>query len=333
MARKSKKSKPSVVSVPSVAKKKKAPVAAERDIRQAAFECESFEAAAEKLGVADLQGLLDSKPKLAVAWERGRFLRQVRDLATDTLIVVEEADKFLGLERGRLAEMLKHDRILVDVWTSGRFEAMTSARKGLKHLADAGDAKAIPLYEQLLSNPAHAESLDWDNLTPTQLEQATGIHRNQWRRWEEKNGCPRKTNRRYSLPAVIEWLREHERTGGVRLEHGLNPLQAEKMRRERMDNDRNAGLLMETAEHEAEILGRAQYLAALLSPEHAEQWSLAFAGKTAAQLREIILLAFDKVVAEYHKVPEDLNLPPAARAKFEEGFQLLKRERVTTDER
>jgi len=322
-----------VAAKPAQGKRGKAAKIAEADVRRAGQDCETIEQAAEKLGVADLQELLDGKPKLAAAWERGRFLRRVRDLATETLIVVEEADKFLGLERGRLTELLKRDRTVDEVWRAGRFQAMTSARKGLKRLADAGDPKAIPLYEQMLDSPASAESLDWDDLTPTQLEQATGIKRNQWRRWEERNGCPRKSNRRYSLPAVIEWLRGHEKTGGVKLEHGLNLLQAEKMRRERMDNDRNAGLLMETAEHEAEILGRARHLAALLSPEHAEQWSLAFAGKTAAQLREIILPAFDKVVAEYHKIAEDINLPPGARAKLEEGFHLLERERVTTDER
>jgi hypothetical protein len=320
--------------------KSKTPRAMEASIRHAGFECESIEAAAERLGVADIESLLTGKPKLAVAWERGRFLRQVRAIATETLVVADEVDRFLvpALERGRFAELLKCDKTLHDVWTSGRALAATGPQRGLKRLADAGDARAMSIYERLLVDRSEAgagRQIEWDNLTPTQLEQATGIKRNQWRRWEEKHGCPRRANRRYSLPAVIEWLREHEATGGIRLEHGLNPLQAEKVRRERMANDENEGRLMETDLHVEEICRRARCLAALLSAERAQEWSLAFAGKTEAQLREIILPAFEKVVDEYEKIPDDVTLPAAARAKFEEGFQLLRvsKPQMTTNER
>jgi hypothetical protein len=331
MSSKPKKSK----SVVTAAGKSKVSVATERDVREAAFACETLEQAAEKLAVPDLPALLDGKPKLAAAWERGRFLQQVREIATETLIVDEEVDRFFvpALERGRFVELLKRDKALHDVWTSGRALAATGPQRGLKRLADAGDARAMSIYERLLvQGPAHAESVDWENLTPTQLDRATGINRTQWRRWERKNGCPRKGNRRYSMPAVIEWLRQHEGTGGVKLEHGLNPLQVEKRRREKLDNDEREGRLMETAQHEADILGRARHLAALLSPEQAREWALAFAGKTPSQLEEVILIAFDRIVAEYHQLPEQVILPLAARAKFEEGFQLLQREKETTDD-
>jgi hypothetical protein len=309
----------------------------EATVRTAGFECNSLAAAGERLGVADLDDLLEKKPKLAAAFARGRWLRQVRIVASKG-IVAEEADRFFepALARGELVERLKRDKALHEVWTSAALEAKLAVREGLIQRARRGEAdvKVMELYERLLVEMPEtgAGKVDWENLTPTQLDRATGINRTQWRRWERKNGCPRKANRRYSMPAVIEWLRQHEGTGGVKLERGLNPLQVEKRRREKLDNDEREGRLMETAQHEADILGRARHLAALLSPEQAREWARAFAGKTPSQLEEVILPAFDRIVAEYHQLPEQVILPPAARAKFEEGFQLLQREKEGTDD-
>jgi hypothetical protein len=212
----------------------------ERDLRLAAQTCATFEAAAEQLGGVDLEGLLAGSKKLAAAWERGRFLRQVRQIAEEG-IVAEEADRFLlpPLAKGTLAAQLATDHALRDIWVSGQGEAKRKARAGLMKLAEAGDPRARGLYEQLLCEQRQsAGAVDWDNLTPTQLEAATGILRPQWDRWAKQSGCPRKTNgthARYSLPAVIAWLRTHESTGSVKLEKGMDPLRAKKVEEKELD--------------------------------------------------------------------------------------------------
>jgi hypothetical protein len=301
----------------------------EASVRQAALECESIEAAAEKLGVADLESLLTGKPKLAAAWERGRFLRQVRIVGLKG-IVAEEADRFFepALGRGELCAKLKRDRALHDVWTSAALEAKLAVREGLIQRARRGEAdvKVMELYERLLLDGPEAGNggqIDWHDLTPTQLEKATGIARIQWRRWEEKNGCPRKANRRYSLPAVIAWLRVYEDTGGVKLEQGLNPMQAEKLRRYKLENDEAEGQLLPRADVAKILTQRAARLRELLSEARAQEWSQAHEGKTAAQLKPLYLEAFRQARLAWKDVPEDLPLPEPARAKIAEALALL----------
>jgi hypothetical protein len=304
----------------------RSPKLADRDVREAAFACGTFEQVAETLAVPDLQSLLDGKPKLAAAFARGRFLRQVREIATETLIVDEEVDRFVvpALERGRFVEMLKRDRVVQDIWASGRALAATGPQRGLKRLADAGDARAISIYERLLTQgPAHVESVDWEDLTPTQLDRATGIKRAQWLRWEKQAGCPRKGNRRYSLRAAIEWLREHEATGGVKLEHGLNPMQAEKFRRYKLENDEAEERLMPCAEVARLLAQRAARLMTLLSEARANEWAQAHEGKTAEQLKPLYLEAFRSARLTWKEVPDDVPLPERARALLGEVLALL----------
>jgi len=304
-------------------------IPSEQDVRAAGFECESLPTAAERLGVADLEALLAGKPRLAAAWDRGRFLRQVRIVGLKG-IVAEEADRFFepALDRGELCEKLKRDRVLHDVWTSAALEAKLAVREGLIQRARRGeaDAKVMELYERLLVERPEAgdtANINWENLTPTQLEKATGIARNQWHRWGEKNGCPRKANRRYSLPAVIAWLRVYEDTGGVKLEQGLNPMQAEKLRRYKLENDEAEGRLVPRAEVAKILTQRAARLRELLSEARAGEWAQAHEGKTAAQLKPLYLEAFRQARLAWKDVPEDLPLPEAARAKIEEALALL----------
>ncbi len=320
MARKPKKNPKSAIRNPKLT---------ERDLRAAGLGCESIEAAAERLGVADLPALLAAKPKLAAAWERGRFLREVLRVAK-LGIVAAEADRYFTepwqLQRGDLAVKLKHDHAMLDVWMSGQSEVRLQARVGLMERVKRGEvgARTMAIYEDLLleSRPK-TTAVDWDNITQTQLEMATGIKRAQWGRWVEKNGCPRKASGRYSLPAVIAWLREYEDTGGVKLEQGLNPMQAEKLRRYKLENDETEGRLVPQAIVGKILAQRATRLLTLLSEARAQEWSQAHEGKTAAQLKPLYLEAFRQARLAWKEIPDDLPLPEAARAKIEEGLALL----------
>ncbi len=313
-------------------KRGKAARIAEAEVREAAFECESFDQAAERLGVADLQKLLDGKPKLAAAFERGRFLREVRRVAGKG-IVAEEADRFFepALGRGELVDKIAKDRILADVWRTAHAEAKQQAREGLMRLARSGDAKAMALYEQLLLEPPAGGELDWQDLTSTQLEGATGIKRAQWLRWVKDFRCPRKASGRYSLPAVIAWLREHESTGGVKLNRGLNPMQVEKARMYKLQADEAEGRLIARDIVVRLFTARAARMVQILSEARAKDWAAAHEGHTAAQLEAEYLEAFRSLRLLWKDFPEEIPLPPVARAKIEEGIRLLMRE-GTTDE-
>ncbi len=308
------------------------PKLTERDLRAAGLGCESIEAAAEKLGVADLPALLAAKPKLAAAWERGRFLRQVRTVGLKG-IVAEEADRFFepALTRGELLERLKHDKVLHDVWTSAALEAKLAVREGLIQRARRGeaDAKVMELYERLLvESPARAESLDWENLTTTQLEQATGIHRNQWRRWEEKNGCPRRPNRRYSLPAVIAWLRVYEDTGGVKLERGMDPLRAAKVEEKELDLAERRHQLLDREQVIVGIVMRYQRLAQ--ARQRAGDLALQLQGQDVDHTEQLLGDFLDSLCCQQIEDFAELHLAAPALSLF---AKLLETLNGTADER
>jgi hypothetical protein len=301
----------------------------EADVRRAALEAQDLGAAGEALGVADPAAMLEASPKLTAAWERGRFLRQVRQIAAKG-IVAAEADRFFepALERGELANRLKRDIMARDIWNRANAAAKQQARDGLMALARTGDRRAMELYERLLDVERRAgppEAVNFRKLRPAQIENATGILHNQWSRWSREVGLPRNLDGSYDLPAVIEWLRRWERdsvTGG-QTAAGLNPFQQEKARREKRENDLAEGRLVSGRWHIEELCRRTRLLHELLSEARAREWGHLMAGKTAEEIEAAVLAAFSAVLAEYKKLPADLLIPDDVRKKFEEGFAIL----------
>jgi hypothetical protein len=314
----------------------------ERDLREAGFECPNLAAAAERLGVADLVAMLKRSKRLSAAWDRGRVLRRVKDVASMG-IVPEEADRHLEWPRGELVERIKTDRALAEVWDLANFEARTRARRGLMALAETGDRKAMQLYERLLDVDAKAESsIDCERLRPVALAKMTGIKREQWDRWAKESGCPRNIDGSYSLARVIDWLRKWERdkaTGGKEAV-GLNPMQTEKARMYKLQADEAEGRLIDRPTIVRVFCEQAARMVQLLGEARADQWSHEHEGKTAAQLKDSYVAAFRHLREIYEKFPPEVPMPAAAKAKIEEGIQILlatetteSTEKGTADER
>ena len=304
-------------------------------VREAGFECPDLAAAGERLGVSDLPDLLKTSKRLSAAWERGRLLQRVRNVAGKRYIVPEAADKLLLLPRGSFKAIYAKDHVIRDLWDRERFALLDAAEAKLAERVLAGDRNAIEAVEHLFGNRAEpAGEFDTQKVRPSRMEAATGIKREQWDRWAKDNGCPRNMDGSYSLARVIDWLRRWERdkaTGG-REAAGLNPLQTEKMRREKRDNDDAEGREIPIAIHVEELNRRAHCLMALISPFRAKEWAQSFCGKDEGELEQEILAAFGAIKKAYKSTSPDIPMPEEARLKIEEGLAILMKVE-TADER
>jgi hypothetical protein len=305
----------------------------EREIRTAAFECPDRAAAAQRIGVKDIDVVLSRSEKLNAAWERGRLLRQVRDVAANSPLIPEAADRELQWPKGTLVKLLTKDRIVREIWREARHEALMKVQRSIFARAQDGDPNAVKAYERLMEHREPSAAADFRRLTQTQLTEATGYPRQTLLRWEEANGLPRNADRTYSMPNFLAWLLKWERdklTGGSE-SAGLNPLQAEKARRERRENDEAEGRLVPLAIHVEELKRRAHCLAGLLNAFRAKDWAQAFAGKTEAEREQEILAAFAAVRDAYKSMSPDIPLPDEPRAKIEEALAMLTRRDAEPD--
>ncbi|MEN6336190.1 MAG: hypothetical protein ABFE01_18205, partial [Phycisphaerales bacterium] len=167
--------------------------------------------------------------------------------------------------------------------------------------------------------------IDFARLTITQLEQGTGITRQSILAWTKESGLPRNIDNTYSLAAFVRWYAKWERdkaTGGAE-SAGLNPLQAEKARREKRENDEAEGRLVPYRLHQECLNVRARSLRALLNPSRAKEWAQGWAGKAADEVEAELLAAFARVLAAYRALSPDVPMNDDARARIEEGLAIL----------
>lgn len=302
-------------------------------VRLAALECATMAEAESRLGVEDLAGLLAGNQRLAQAWEKGRRLKGIRELAA-TPICMEEASKRLGMGEDGLVKLYKRDREVRDIWDQARLGAVVEMKKGLMARATSGNAHALDTVEKILAGEfakagrGKAAEIDFSRLTPTQMEEATGIKRQQFGRWAKDHGMPRNGDgRTYSMHAVVAWLRQFEveklsRTTG---KAGVDPLREQKARKAKVDADLAENRVVPIEIAEQRLLERAHVVMRLLSADRAEEWASLHEGLTALQLKEMYQAAFEAVRVEMcRRLDVGVTLPAAVQAKLDEVFEMMK---------
>lgn len=311
------------------------PAPSERDLRAAGLECDDLAAAGERLDVADLAALLEKKPRLAAAWERGRLLRRVAEIAATTYVVPEAADKLLGLAKGTFGGVYRTDRIVRDLWDRHRFDLLLATEQGFAAKVKEGDPRAVTAVEHLFGHrtePAGSRC-DWGRLTLTEMENATGIKRAQWDRWVKENGCPRQADGTFALAAVLDWLRRWERAKSAGPQAGVKKDGESALERlRRVQADELLGRLIERELVGRILKERAARLVQLLSEARAREWAQAHEGKTAAQLQDLYRASFRQVREIWCTWPQEVPVPEAAKELIEQGLKLLIEE-GTADER
>jgi hypothetical protein len=295
-------------------------------VRDAAIECATLEEAAERLG-AGVGTLLKTRAR-SNAWERGRLLRRVREVAGTTYVVVEAADKLLKMGKGEFARLYARDAEVREVWDSERFGLLLATEQGFAARVQDGDLKAIAAVEALFAprRPEAAE-VDFEHLSPSEMARATGLAHQQLNRWAKEHGLYRAADGTYSLPRFVAWVRQWE-VRKLGAQAAGRPVDGESAleRLRRLQGDEIEGRVYQRTDVIAMLRTRAAWLTQLLSEARAEQWAHEHEGQTAAQLKGAYITAFETLRRRWCDWPEELPLPPAAKQKIEEALTLLTQE-------
>jgi hypothetical protein len=261
-------------------------------VRQAAMVSASMSEAGERLGVVDLAARLEKSKRLTAAWDRGQLLRRVQEIASTTMIVAEKADRALGLAAGEFVTILATDRIVRDLWEQSRFEFWLQQQQSMAKKVAEGDARAAAIFQQLFpevhAGEGGADLVDFTRLSPTQMEKATGVLRQQILRWHKQHGLPRNADHTYSMPAFVTWLERFTKAKiSGQASPGTNPLTSVKAERLELELRKRKGELVEVEAVTEGLFAREKALVAVL--EHKpEELSHVLEGKTRQQIKPVL---------------------------------------------
>jgi hypothetical protein len=180
-------------------------------VAQAGFECESLREGADRLGLQDLAGLIAGDKALQDAWERGRFLRELAELAESPVCMAGVAEQ-LGFDDGGFNGVLATDPEARDTWRRGRHRFYVQAKSAIMAGAGQGKPHCLRTVEAIVraeaGGPPQEKTFDHNHLSMAEMERVTGVSRVQLLRWVER-GLPRDPDSGcFSLPAFIAWLRK-----------------------------------------------------------------------------------------------------------------------------
>lgn len=273
-----------------------------------------------------LAELVIEKPRIRQAWERGRFLRRLRDLAA-TPVTVSEAARKLELPNGHiLREMLDSDPEVGDLWYQTRLEVFVEAKTALVTAAKAGNQAAIRAVETLLRDEERqASSCDLDHISTEQLCLISGKTRQTVHEWLKK-GLPRNGDKTFNLADFVPWFEHHveQRGGAGSVTAKLNPFQQKKVQLMEIELARQKGELLDRNQVLAGIAVRYQRM--LSARTKIDDLAVRCHGKALEDVREQLEEFFEEMVRLQADDFDELRLPPAAEERFVECLQILQGE-------
>jgi len=178
-------------------------------IERAAYECETCAQAAEHLGieVAALRTSLERRPDVQTAWDRGRLLRKVRDLAAVT-VTVWQAAKELGMDGPAFRQLLDTDAEVAAVWDQARRRLRRTAAEAVIRNAERGSRSAGRYVENFLRSEQKGPgmSFDFERVPIEIMTSILGKTRQTLWSWTRDSGCPRNPDCTYNVAEVFRWI-------------------------------------------------------------------------------------------------------------------------------
>ena len=167
----------------------------------------------EKLADADaiittrmsMEDLFKKYPELKAAWDRGRFLRNLRDLARKDLSVPEAAKK-LGFASARVLQaMIDEDMEVGEMWKETKLQIYIDRKLAIIEAAKKGDPAAIRAVGKFLLNKKEHSRVDLTRLTISQLSKLTRRTTRTIYNWI-KSGLPRNADGTFDFKTFFKWF-------------------------------------------------------------------------------------------------------------------------------
>ena len=154
----------------------------------------------------DLCEIIQGKNKLAQAWQRGRFLRNLRNLASVPVTLAEAARRLSLNDADELQTILETDAEAGDTWHQTRYDAFTKIKMVLVKTAFEGNQAAIRAIENFLRAELDHKASGPQRLRIADIAALIGRSRHQVYIWAEKNGLPLGTDRTIELKDFVRWF-------------------------------------------------------------------------------------------------------------------------------
>lgn len=299
----------------------------EAEVRRLGLECENrTEANAAIRTRKSLSELFKKYPQLSQAWDRGRFMRNLRGLAR-TGVSISEASKKLGFASGRaLRTMLDEDEEAGDLWVQTQLGVYIEIKTALVEAAKEGKADAVRAVEIFLLDEKEHPGFDPSRITTPQLTEITGRARQRIHEWYTKFGLPRNSDNTFDLSIFLGWFEGFiikKTSAGKEAAAELDPLKAMKAEKLKVD----------LASHRNELLDRTEVIISLVSwAQHiisfcergVEELSRLCSSQPREKIAEIQRRFFRDLHTETGKIPRELRLPAAKERELVEFLKSLK---------
>jgi len=280
----------------------------------------------EKSGI-DLAHLIQQDDKLADAWQRGRFLRNVRNLASVPVTMDEAARRLALNDADELRTLLEHDAEARDTWRQTRQEAFIRIKVVLTRTALEGNQAAIRMVENFL----HAE-MDYKigggprRLRIADIADLVGRSRHLVYNWMQKNNLPLGPDKTIDLKDFMRWFetftaeKAATRNGGKKDQSSrLHQVKVEQIE---IELKRCRHELLARDEVMAGILARHQVLINSVR-QKAPQIAQLCQEQKPERIIKIITDSLADICRELCQVPAELHLPERAAKAYREVLKML----------
>jgi len=282
----------------------------------------------ENSGV-DLAELVQQDDKLAEAWQRGQFLRNVRNLAS-VPVSMDEASKRLSLNGAEeLQGILETDAEAGDTWRQTRQEAFIQIKLALVKTAREGNQAAIRAVENFLRAEMDYKAGGGPRrLRVAEIANLTGRSRHGVYDWVEKNNLPLGPDKTIELKDFIRWFETFTAENAAGKNEGRKEdsrLHAVKAETIEMELKRRRRQLLPREEFIAGILARHQLLVNSVR-QKAPQIAQLCQGQKPERVAEIIIDSLGDICRELCQVPAELCLPESAAKGLKDVLEILNNE-------
>lgn len=201
--------------------KKQKQISAHR-IKALAYEHELMILASEAVGL-DLAELLERKPDLAEAWERGQLLRRLYRLGKETFAPSHAANA-LGISQDEFAKLLKEDREVRQLWEEARLLQDIEIRRSVLKSVETGKLSVHKTMKLLngcfnLRQASTDPPDDIHHVRPGTLAKLFGVSRETLNFWRRERGLQRNPddltfNLKVALPWYKRWIENGRKLAG-----------------------------------------------------------------------------------------------------------------------
>ena len=315
------------------AKKKKSkarPPIEEAEVRRLGLECENMtEADAAVMTRKSLAEIFKKHSVLRDAWDRGRFLRNLRDLAR-TKASVPEAAKRLGFASARdLQALMDEDVEVADLWDQTQLAVTLELKAAFIEAAREGKADAIRVVETMLQNEKEQAGADLTRITILQLVEITGRTRQTIHDWFTKFGMPRNADKTFDLSIFLSWFEDFllGKSGKEEVpEVILDPYRAMKVEKLKAELARHRNETLDRNEVIISLVAWAQHIVSFCDRGN-DELSRLCVGQPREKIVDIHKRFFQDLYAETARVPKELRLPEEKEKELVAFMNSLKPEK------